>query len=258
MLVIIILPACYSNNDSIKGIAHEWIDCSLSTPNDIVSINHCDSNYIIVYIDSIKCIACDLQLNEWSNVKTNLQLRSQKSWELIVLVNSQRIDEIKSYVENENSDIVVKVAPNIGSHIKIGNSQLDKFSSICLTISKGKVVSVDDPRNALYYHHDIDPQTELSLSQKEIDCGDIKVDSIITNRIYIKNTGKEPLHIYKIITSCECVNVAYDNRLVSSQDSIAIYISFSDSIKGEFYRTTSIYTNVPNSPIEIEMFGKIY
>ena len=78
-----------------------------------------------------------------------------------------------------------------------------------------------------------------------------------TRDYFFANTGREPLVIEKVETSCSCLEVAYpkDSIAPGTKSKITMTLKMSEISSGQFYRSANVYTNASDEPVEIIMQG---
>jgi hypothetical protein len=76
--------------------------------------------------------------------------------------------------------------------------------------------------------------------------------------IRITNTGKEPLFLNQIHSSCECTQVECDSKIVAPSEDAVLYVTFQPDVKGEIERWIFIDCNIKEESLEIPIKGIIY
>ena len=100
--------------------------------------------------------------------------------------------------------------------------------------------------------------TTASYSQTSIDFGKVKETDTIVHKITIKNTGKEPLFIFKAIGSCECVRAFFSRDPIAPKAESEITIVFlGKGRKGKQQRSVMIDTNTEPAEMVIAVKGDV-
>ena len=100
--------------------------------------------------------------------------------------------------------------------------------------------------------------TTASYSQTSLDFGKIKENDTVVHKITIKNTGKDPLFIYKGIGSCECVRPFFSKDPIAPGDESEITIVFlGKGRKGKQQRTVMFDTNTDPAEMVITVTGEV-
>ena len=101
-------------------------------------------------------------------------------------------------------------------------------------------------------------QTTISIDKDCIDFGEIEFGNTYRDSIRIVNTGKEPLHINGLHSSCECTEVKYDSKVIPPSGYGTLHVIFRPDIKGEIERLIFIDCNVKEKSLEIPVKGIVY
>ena len=100
--------------------------------------------------------------------------------------------------------------------------------------------------------------TTASYSQTSIDFGTVRETDTIVRKITVKNTGKEPLFIFKAIGSCECVRAFFSRDPIAPKAEAEITIVFlGKGRKGKQQRSVMIDTNTEPAEMVIEVKGDV-
>src|SRR5262245_44994030 len=90
--------------------------------------------------------------------------------------------------------------------------------------------------------------TKATYSETSFDFGKVKETDTVVHKITIKNTGKEPLFIFKAIGSCECVRAFFSRDAIAPKAESEITIVFlAKGRKGKQQRSVMIDTNTDPS-----------
>ncbi len=100
--------------------------------------------------------------------------------------------------------------------------------------------------------------TTASYSETTFDFGKIKETDTAVHKIFIKNTGKVPLFIYKAIGSCECVRAFCSKEPINPGGEQEITLVFlAKGRKGKQQRSVMIDTNTDPSEMVIKITGEV-
>ncbi len=94
--------------------------------------------------------------------------------------------------------------------------------------------------------------TKAEYPEVNYDFGTVKEGDTVMHMFKVKNTGKEPLFIYKGVGSCECVRVFFNTAPipVGGEEDIRV-VFLTKGRKGKQQRTASIDTNT--DPVEMTL-----
>ena len=100
--------------------------------------------------------------------------------------------------------------------------------------------------------------TKAQYSELEYNFGKVKEGDTVKHIFKLKNTGQEPLMIYKTRGSCDCIT-AIPSREVFMPDSTAeIFVFFNTKgRKGPQTRTVSIITNTESTETILTLKGEV-
>lgn len=72
-----------------------------------------------------------------------------------------------------------------------------------------------------------------------------------------KNTGKIPLVITKVESSCGCTVPTWEKEPLNRNKSGIIKVKYDSSRIGQFTKTIKVYSNAINSPVTITIQGEV-
>lgn len=99
----------------------------------------------------------------------------------------------------------------------------------------------------------------LAIVNKDyIDFGIMNFEKTYKDSIRITNTGKEPLYLNRIHTSCECTQVECASKVVAPSEDAVLHVTFRPDVKGEIERWIFIDCNIKEESLEIPIKGIIY
>ena len=97
----------------------------------------------------------------------------------------------------------------------------------------------------------------LTADKQYIDWGSFRQAEIQEEKVILTNIGTDTLYISAIESSCECTTVQWVDSPVTPGECTTLTIHFRAEEKGEFERFIHVHCNVPESPIEISVKGKV-
>jgi len=72
-----------------------------------------------------------------------------------------------------------------------------------------------------------------------------------------KNTGKEPLIITDVKSSCGCTVPEWSKEPVLPKEKGVIKVKYDTKRIGEFYKIITVYSNAENSPVKLYVQGVV-
>lgn len=98
---------------------------------------------------------------------------------------------------------------------------------------------------------------EISFAEAEHDFGTIDQNSIAEYAFVYKNTGKEPLIVSNVQTSCGCTVPDWTRDPVKKKGSGVVKVHYNTHAIGNFSKTITVYSNANNSPVTLKIKGTV-
>ncbi|MBO4243558.1 MAG: DUF1573 domain-containing protein [Bacteroidales bacterium] len=98
---------------------------------------------------------------------------------------------------------------------------------------------------------------EITFKYTEHNFGTMKSGSDISYSFEFVNTGKEPLIIANVATSCGCTTPEWSKEPIPSKGRGVIKVKYDSSRIGSFSKTISVYSNAKNSPTVLSIRGNV-
>ncbi len=93
---------------------------------------------------------------------------------------------------------------------------------------------------------------ELKLEKEEIQFGNLKLNTEVTSKMKVTNTGDKPLILKSVVGSCGCTVPEYPTSPIAPGKSADIVIKYSTgAVKGDFNKSVTITSNDPNTSRKI-------
>jgi hypothetical protein len=89
------------------------------------------------------------------------------------------------------------------------------------------------------------------------DYGTIKQGADGNFNFTFKNTGKEPLIVNNVKSSCGCTVADYTKEPVNKGKSGSVGVRYNTNIVGSFMKTITIYSNASNNPVVLTIKGTV-
>ena len=114
------------------------------------------------------------------------------------------------------------------------------------------------------YHGPVDADkdemyvTTADYSETAFDFGKIRETDTASHKFIVKNTGKEPLFIFKAVGSCECVRPIFDKEPIAPGAETIITVYFvGKGRKGKQNRSIMINTNTDPAEMVLRITGEV-
>lgn len=92
----------------------------------------------------------------------------------------------------------------------------------------------------------------LSLEKEEIQFGNIKLNTDVTSKMKVTNTGDKPLILKSVVGSCGCTAPDYPKNPIAPGESANITIKYSSgAVAGDFNKSVTVTSNDPVSSRKI-------
>ena len=275
------LSACQDKNkQEITQIIKEWQGKEIVFPekptftqfgNDTVPYQIPESEYkIVLYVDSVGCTSCILQLHKWKELIEEVDSLSGGTVPVLFFFHPKDKREISYLLKRD--DITIPVCIDKEDRFNTMNNFPNNQSFQCFLLDKdNKVILIGNPvhntRIKDMYLSEIaigvekatplSQKTTVQIEQTEFDLGTMKQGEATVVRTEILNTGDAPFKIHNLEASCECTTVKYNQGVVSPNKALALEITQIAEDVGEFFRVVYIYGNTEQSPLTIMLEGKV-
>jgi hypothetical protein len=87
--------------------------------------------------------------------------------------------------------------------------------------------------------------------------GTIELNGNGTYNFKFTNTGKEPLVLNRVHSSCGCTIPSWPREPVQSGDSGIVKVRYNTKIRGSFTKSITVISNAQNSPVRLIIKGKV-
>ena len=98
---------------------------------------------------------------------------------------------------------------------------------------------------------------KITFEQTTYDFGTIRKASKATVDFVFKNTGKEPLVLTNVRSSCGCTVPTWPKDPIKRKKTGVISVKYNSNIVGNFSKTITVYTNTDESPIRLRIKGTV-
>ena len=276
------LSSCKEKNQTkeIVKIITEWQNKKIIFPDNMIfSSNGQDtldyivpqSDYkILLYVDSIGCTSCNLNLNQWSKFITEIDSLTSNQVPVLMFFHPKDKREIIYLLKRDA--ITIPVCFDMDDKLNAINNFPSRKDFQCFLLDKNdKVVGVGNPISnpkvkEMYLEQitsinyvDLEqlPNTAVKVEKELFDLGTLKHGESVTVTATITNMGNYPLIIHNIETSCECTTADYKKGAVSPSSTFELDITYNADDIGFFDRVVYIYGNIDNPPLTITLEGEV-
>ncbi|NOZ45516.1 MAG: DUF1573 domain-containing protein [Chlorobi bacterium] len=97
----------------------------------------------------------------------------------------------------------------------------------------------------------------ITFEETTHDYGTIEKGSDGTCEFVFTNTGKEPLVLSNVRSSCGCTVPSWPKEPLKKKKSSVIKVKYNTNRIGIISKTITVYSNAKNSPVRLKIVGKV-
>ena len=98
---------------------------------------------------------------------------------------------------------------------------------------------------------------EMIFNETDHNFGTIEYQGDGTYEFVFKNTGKVPLIIKRVDSSCGCTVPSWEKDPVKPKGKGKITVKYDTNRIGSFIKSIKVYSNAANSPVELIIRGEV-
>lgn len=270
-----------SEEKKLSRLVQEWEGKEIFFPEECsfsdINGNPCEAPAldapfkIVYYVDSLGCMSCKLKLEEWKAFIQEMDSISEGRVSPFFYFHPKRTDlkELGFIIKSRDFSYPFCVDTLDLFNTKNQFPENDSFHAFLLYESNRVAVignPVLNPSIKDLYLQVITSEekeevqmelTQVSLSESELELGNLELGKTVTRNVTIKNTGSKPLIIKDVITSCDCVKAKVSAGSLRPEESAELMIEFTPDVTGECLREVYVFCNTEESPVSIQIHGKI-
>lgn len=275
LLLTIFLSACQDKQkEIITLLVKEWQGKQILFPENMVFTRFASdtTNFVIptsdykvlVFVDSIGCTSCKLQLSRWKEFIRYTDSISQKNIPFLFFFQFDDQWEIHSLLIRENFDKPICLDRS-DSLNQLNHFPKDIRFQVFLLDKNNKVVVIGNPVHnpnvkELYLEEisrkqPVAPiQTTVKVEKESLLLETIPLGKSKDTLFTLVNTGDQPLVIIDVTTTCGCAQTLFDKHPVQSGESLHIKVGVTPENKGLFDETITVKCNT-NQLIKLNIRG---
>ena len=275
LLLTIFLSACQDKQkEIITLLVKEWQGKQILFPENMVFTRFASdtTNFVIptsdykvlVFVDSIGCTSCKLQLSRWKEFIRYTDSISQKNIPFLFFFQFDDQWEIHSLLIRENFDKPICLDRS-DSLNQLNHFPKDIRFQVFLLDKNNKVVVIGNPVHnpnvkELYLEeigrkHPVAPiQTTVKVEKESLLLETIPLGKSKDTLFTLVNTGDQPLVIIDVTTTCGCAQALFDKHPVQPGESLHIKVGVTPENKGLFDETITVKCNT-NQLIKLNVRG---
>ena len=255
LLLTIFLSACQDKQkEIITLLVKEWQGKQILFPENMVFTRFASdtTNFVIptsdykvlVFVDSIGCTSCKLQLSRWKEFIRYTDSISQKNIPFLFFFQFDDQWEIHSLLIRENFDKPICLDRS-DSLNQLNHFPKDIRFQVFLLDKNNKVVVIGNPVHnpnvkELYLEEisrkqPVAPiQTTVKVEKESLLLETIPLGKSKDTLFTLVNTGDQPLVIIDVTTTCGCAQTLFDKHPVQPGESLHIKVGVTPENKGLF------------------------
>ena len=276
---LLCFPSCQNSTPKhITQLVEEWQGKEVRFPEnpvftrqlgDTVDYRIPEAEYkVLVYVDSIGCTSCKLQLPKWKEFIAYVDSVSGGQVPFLFFFQSKDNKELRYILKRDN----FRLPECVDSQNEFG--KLNRFPSelmfqTFLLDKDNRVKVIGNPIHNLsvkeLYLKEIAgiketealALTQLVPDQEEYDMGIVAENETKKQKVLLKNTGDVPFIIKGITTSCDCTTAEYDWKEIAPDEQKEMVVSYKGEEPGDFWRTVTVYGNIPGQSLALSFVGRV-
>ena len=279
LFLLFLLTACQENKkEQFARLVQEWQGKEIVFPQDMafsrfvtepVDYRIPDAEYkVLVYVDSIGCTSCKLQLPKWKELIAHVDSATNGNIPFIFVLQSKDARELRYILKRDNFDRPVCIDRN-NRFDELNQFPQDITFQTFLLDKDNKVKVIGNPVHNLavrdlylkqitgMQHQEELPKTTLETDKAEYDLGTIKEGTTKKQTVTVRNTGTSVFKLKGFTTSCDCTEATCDWKELQPGESGTVTVSYEAEQPGDFYRTVEIYGNIPNNSLMMSFIGTV-
>ena len=264
--------------EELSRLVYEWQNKEIYFPDSMVFTRFGTdtiSNFfpseapykVLIYVDSLGCTSCKLQLDRWKKFITYVDsvsgnripfyfvLQTNREKKLARILRNSEFD-YPVYIDREN---LVEKLNKFPPKIMFQTFLLDKDNKVKVIGNPIQNLAVKD----LYLKYitgstsQKQTATTLEAEQTEYDLGSVPTGTTKQQTVTVRNSGSTVFKLKGFTTSCDCTEATCDWQELQPGESGTFTISYQAEEPGDFYRTVELYGNIPDNALQFSFIGTV-
>lgn len=265
VILLLFLFSCQDKKkDEIKRLVSEWQGKEIQFPQNIIFTRFTSdtvdftlpesSHKVLVFVDSIGCTSCKLQLHRWKELIQHTDSITQGTVPFLFFFQSDDKKEIRYLLKKDNFDLPICVDQadrlNGLNHFPADG----KFHTFLLDKDNKVVVignPIHNPNIRELYIKEITGkqpvsqiQTTVKVEKASIQLGAIQQGESKEVIFQLTNTGSQPLIILDAATTCGCARPSFDKHPAKPDETLQVKVIITPKDKGFFDETITVQCNI--------------
>ena len=278
IICVWLLVSCSeSREEAVYRLVKEWTGKEIKFPErsvftvqgkDTVDFTYQEADYkVLVYVDSIGCTSCKLQLDRWKKVMKEMTEEAGQDIPFLFFFHPKDMKELR-YLTRRDSFTYPVCFDEVDELNALNRFPSDMTFQTFLLDKENKVVAIGNPIlnpkvKELYLKLITGSRTEklqgtktqVSVNHAELDFGSFPKAEKQERSFVLTNTGKGLLVVHDVVTSCGCTKVEYSKQPVRPGETLELKVTYEAEETGHFNKTLRVYCNAVNSPLRLTVKG---
>ena len=261
----------------IEVLVNEWNNKEIRFPENPVFTRYVTDTIpyripktdykVVVFVDSVGCISCKLQLPRWKEFMHEVDSLSDGNVPFVFFFQTKDVRELRYILRRDNFSHPVCIDTE-DSFYKLNRFPGEMMFQTFLVNSENRVKVIGNPIHNLsvkdLYLKEIAgieavslPVTTIEADSAEYHYGVVGENMTASKKIILKNTGNEVFRIKGTTTSCDCMTAEYDWDEIPPGGKAAMTVEYEAEEPGDFWRTITIYGNIPEKSFTLDFWGTV-
>ena len=279
LLLSAFLAVCVSCRESrhnqMERLVQEWNGKEIRFPShpvftrfvtDTVPYRIPKTDYkVVVFVDSVGCISCKLQLPKWKEFMHEVDSLCEGKVSFVFFFQSADVKELRYILRRDGFSLPVCIDAD-DSFNSLNHFPGEMMFQTFLVDSENRVKVIGNPIHNLSVKDlylkelagiksDPLPVTTVHSDSVEYHYGTVGENQTESKKVILHNTGKEVFRIKGVTTSCDCMTVEYGWDEIQPGESAVLTVKYKAEEPGDFWRTITIYGNIPDQSITLDFWG---
>lgn len=222
---------------------------------------------VVVFVDSVGCISCKLQLPKWKEFMHEVDSLCEGKVSFVFFFQSADVKELRYILRRDGFSLPVCIDAD-DSFNSLNHFPGEMMFQTFLVDSENRVKVIGNPIHNLSVKDlylkelagiksDPLPVTTVHSDSVEYHYGTVGENQTESKKVILHNTGKEVFRIKGVTTSCDCMTVEYGWDEIQPGESVVLTVKYKAEEPGDFWRTITIYGNIPDQSITLDFWGTV-
>lgn len=275
IILLLFLFSCQDKKkDEIMHLVSEWQGKEIWFPQDMAFTLFASdtvdfsipktSHKVLVFVDSIGCTSCKLQLHRWKELIQYTDSITQGAVPFLFFFQSNDKKEIRYLLKRNNFNKLICLDPSDKLN-KLNHFPSDGRFQTFLLDKDNKVVVIGNPIlnpniRELYIKEITSKQpasqvqTTVKVEKASMQLGTIQMGKSKETVFLLTNTGNHPLVIIGAGTTCGCADLSFDKYPAKPGEALQVKVIMTPKDKGFFDETITVKCNT-NQLIKLNIRG---